>query len=84
MTRKVIYNLVKNLIENKFYNDREDVEEKINVYFAFDQIDKEQMTELMLLTKKMYEITEILEEDNYTDNSVKTEMQNNESTAENE
>lgn len=42
----MLYNLLKNLIEKNYY-EKEDMINKLNVFFAFNQITQEQYSELM-------------------------------------
>ena len=42
----MLYNLLKNLIEKNYY-EKEDMINKLNVFFAFNQITQEQYAELM-------------------------------------
>lgn len=42
----MLYNLLKNLIENNHY-EKEDMINKLNVFYAFNQITLEQYTELI-------------------------------------
>lgn len=50
MKRKVnnmiLYDLLKNLIDNNYY-EKEDMNNKLNVFYTFNQIDMEQYSELM-------------------------------------
>ncbi|MGN2370996.1 hypothetical protein ACTFJW_13255 [Clostridium cagae] len=51
-----MYNLMKNLIINKFYEVMEEAIKKINVFFAVDDLTEEQFVELKQLAKEKYEI----------------------------
>lgn len=42
----MIYNLLKNLITNKKY-EKEDMTNKLNVFYTFNQINQEQYEELL-------------------------------------
>lgn len=44
----MLYNLLKNLITNNYYQ-KEDMINKLNVFYTFEQITLEQYTELMKL-----------------------------------
>ncbi|WP_252246861.1 hypothetical protein [Clostridium sp. ZBS4] len=50
-----MYNLMKNLIVNKFYEAMEEAIKKINVFFAVDDLTEEQFVELKQLAKEKYE-----------------------------
>lgn len=54
MSNAIIYNLMSNLITKKFYATKEEATEKLGVYYAFNMITDEQMTELVLLAESMY------------------------------
>ena len=54
MSNTVIYTLMSSLISKKYYATKEEVTDKLGVYFAFDMIDAEQMTELALLAETVY------------------------------
>ncbi|NFE74378.1 hypothetical protein FDC27_08820 [Clostridium botulinum] len=51
-----MYNLMKNLIVNKFYEAMEEAFKKLNVFFAVDDLSEEQFVELKQLAKEKYEI----------------------------
>lgn len=54
MSNTVIYTLMESLISKKYYATKEEATDKLGVYFAFDMIDAEQMTELALLAEGVY------------------------------
>lgn len=54
MSNTVIYTLMESLISKKYYATKEEATDKLGVYFAFDMIDAEQMTELALLAEMVY------------------------------
>ncbi len=54
MSNTVIYTLMESLISKKYYATKEEATDKLGVYFAFDMIDAEQMTELALLAETVY------------------------------
>ncbi|MGN2371698.1 hypothetical protein ACTFJW_16930 [Clostridium cagae] len=51
-----MYNLMKNLIINKFYEAMGEAVKKLNVFFAVDDLTEEQFVELKQLAKEKYEI----------------------------
>ncbi|WP_407301602.1 hypothetical protein [Clostridium botulinum] len=55
----ILYDLLKNLINNNYY-EKEDMNNKLNVFYTFNQINLEQYSELMATVnpaeKKMQEI----------------------------
>ncbi|EEP54051.1 hypothetical protein [Clostridium butyricum] len=46
--------IMENLINNKFYETKKDVEGKLNVFFAFSVLTQEEYTNLMQLTESKY------------------------------
>lgn len=54
MSNTVIYTLMESLISKKYYATKEEATDKLGVYFAFDMIGAEQMTELALLADTVY------------------------------
>ncbi|EPY6492984.1 hypothetical protein ACWO4A_003821, partial [Clostridium sporogenes] len=42
----ILYDLLKNLINNNYY-EKEDINNKLNVFYTFNQINLEQYSELM-------------------------------------
>ncbi|ENK0558974.1 hypothetical protein AB2T19_003827 [Clostridium botulinum] len=42
----ILYDLLKNLIDNNYY-EKEDMNNKLNVFYTFNQIDIEQYSKLM-------------------------------------
>ncbi|WP_205447649.1 hypothetical protein [Clostridium botulinum] len=53
-----MYKIMENLIKNKFYKTVEEVEKKLNVFFAFNVVIEEDYTKLMQLTKEKYKVVE--------------------------
>lgn len=51
-----MHTYMKNLINAKFYETKEEAEHKLSVFFAFNVITEEQYTELMLLITEKYSI----------------------------
>ena len=54
MSNTVIYTLMSSLITKRYYPTKEEVMDKLSVYFAFNMIDTTQMTELALLAEGVY------------------------------
>ncbi|AQR96094.1 hypothetical protein [Clostridium saccharoperbutylacetonicum] len=46
--------IMENLINNKFYAAKEDVEKKLGVFFAFNVITQDDYTKLMQLAESKY------------------------------
>ena len=51
MSNTVIYTLMSSLISKKYYATKEEATDKLGVYFAFNMLSAEQMTELALLAE---------------------------------
>jgi hypothetical protein len=49
--------IMENLINNKFYVTKEEVEKKLNVFFAFNVLIEADYTRLMQLTENKYTVT---------------------------
>lgn len=49
-----MYKIIENLINNKFYKTIEEVEKKLNVFFAFNVLVEDDYTKLMQLTEEKY------------------------------
>ncbi|OFS22986.1 hypothetical protein [Clostridium sp. HMSC19A10] len=54
--------ILENLINNKYYSTKEEVEQKLNVFFAFNVLTQEEYTKLMQLVEEKYK--ESVVEDN--------------------
>ena len=57
-----MYKILENLINNKYYATRAEVERKLNVFFAYNILTEEEYTQLMALTEEKYKETVV--EDN--------------------
>ncbi len=49
-----MYKIMENLINNKYYATKDEVEKKLNVFFAFNVFIEEDYTKLMQLTEANY------------------------------
>lgn len=49
-------NIMENLINNKFYTTKEEVDKKLSVFFAFNVITQEDYSKLMQLTESKYTV----------------------------
>lgn len=49
--------ILENLINNKYYAIKEEVEHKLNVFFAFNVLTQEEYTKLMQLVEEKYKAT---------------------------
>lgn len=54
MESLTIYTMMKTLIENKFYADEQEANTILAMYLGLKVLEQEQITELMLLVKKVY------------------------------
>ncbi|MBZ9690747.1 hypothetical protein [Clostridium sp. M14] len=53
-----MYKIMENLINNKYYETKDEIEKKINVFFAFNVFIEEDYTKLMQLTEEKYKTVE--------------------------
>lgn len=49
--------ILENLINNKYYSTKEEVGQKLNVFFAFNVLTQEEYTKLMQLVEEKYKET---------------------------
>ena len=57
-----MFKILENLINNKYYTTRAEVDRKLNVFFAYNVLTEEEYTQLMALTEEKYKETVV--EDN--------------------
>lgn len=60
--------LLKNLITKKYYEEEEIIINKLNFFFALNQISEENYSELMLQIEDTYRVIEVTEETVQEDN----------------
>ena len=58
MNSTLIIKLMKNLINKKYYDAKEEAIAKLDVYFAMNRISEEEYAELALLSEIVYEPSE--------------------------
>lgn len=58
----MLYNMLKKLIERKYYQDKQTIIDLLNNFATFNQITIEQYSELMILAEDKYTIVEVVEE----------------------
>lgn len=58
----MITDLLKKLIEKKYYKEKSDIENKLNVFYAMSKITDEEYSELTLLVEDTYKEVEFSEE----------------------
>ena len=49
-----MFKILENLINNKYYATRAELERKLNVFFAYNVLTEEEYTQLMVLTEEKY------------------------------
>ena len=67
-----MFKILENLINNKYYATRAEVERKLNVFFAYNVLTEEEYTQLMALTEEKYKET-VLEDNTEPTTEVTTE-----------
>ena len=50
----MLINLLNNLIEKKFYEEKEEIQNKLDVFYAMSKINDEEYTSLTLKVEDMY------------------------------
>lgn len=55
MSSALVVKLMKNLINKKFYESKEEAIAKLDVYFAMNRISEEEYAELALIAESVYE-----------------------------
>ena len=64
----MIVELLKKLIVKKYYKEKIDIENKLNVFYAMSKISDEEYSELTLLVEDTYiEVTETIEDTETTE-----------------
>lgn len=58
----MLVNLLNNLIEKKFYENKEEIQNKLDVFYAMNKINDEEYTSLTLKVEEEYKVEEIVEE----------------------
>ena len=58
----LIGTLLENLINKKFYETKEEIQNKLNVFFAMNVISEEEYSNLTLKVEEVYRIEEVTEE----------------------
>lgn len=56
----MLVNLLNNLIEKKFYKNKEEIQNKLDVFYAMNKINDEEYTSLTLKVEEVY--VEVVEE----------------------
>lgn len=73
----LIVNLLERLIDKKFYT-KEEVQNKINVFYAMNVINEEQFAELTLKVEEKYVVVEEVAENPIEENLENNEIEENE------
>lgn len=58
----MLVQLLEKLINKKYYENREDIENKLNVFYAMSKISDEEYSTLMLKVDEVYIVVETAEE----------------------
>lgn len=58
----MLVKLLNNLIEKKFYKNKEEIQNKLDVFYAMSKINDEEYTSLTLKVEEKYKVEEIVEE----------------------
>ena len=58
----MLINLLNNLIEKKFYEEKEEIQNKLDVFYAMNKINDEEYTSLTLKVEEKYKVEEIVQE----------------------
>lgn len=62
MTSELIVSIMTNLITKKYYAEKTEATEKLDVYFAMGRISAEQYSELTFLAEETYKPEEVTED----------------------
>ncbi len=68
----MLYNILKKLIERKYYQDKQTIIDLLNNFATFSQITIDQYSELMLLINEKYVV--VVEVEKVTENSTEDEV----------
>lgn len=63
----MIVELLEKLINKKYYEDKEIIENKLNVFYAMNKITDEEYSNLTLKADEAYAVVEEIEEDTTTE-----------------
>lgn len=66
----MIVELLEKLINKKYYEDKEIIENKLNVFYAMNKITDEEYSSLTLKAEEAYAVVEKVEEDTTTEENV--------------
>ena len=62
----MIANFLENLINQKYYKNKEKIENKLNVFYAMDKITDEEYSALTIKAEEVYKVEEVVEEEENT------------------
>ena len=57
----MLVKLLENLINKKYYENKEEIENKLNVFYAMSKITDEEYSTLTLLAEEVYKVEEVVE-----------------------
>lgn len=66
----MIVELLEKLISKKYYEDKETIENKLNVFYAMNKITDEEYSNLTLKAEETYAVVEEIEEDTTVEENV--------------
>lgn len=67
----MLINLLNNLIEKKFYENKEEIQNKLNIFFAMNVISEEEYSNLILKVEEVYvEVVEEIDMEEITESEV--------------
>lgn len=72
----MLYNMLKKLIDRKYYQDKQTIINLLNNFATFNQITIEQYSELMILAEDKYIVVEELVENLIEENIENNEIEN--------
>lgn len=55
----MLVKLLENLINKKYYENKEEIENKLNVFYAMSKITDEEYSTLTLLAEEVYKVEEV-------------------------
>ena len=55
----MLVDLLENLINKKYYENKEEIENKLNVFYAMSKITDEEYSTLTLLAEEVYKVEEV-------------------------
>lgn len=69
----MLVNLLENLIVKKFYEDKEEIQGKLNVFYAMNKIDERVYSDLTMKVEEVYFVVEQKEDEEIIENKIEEE-----------